>query len=216
MGKRAAAVAVAATASAPGGAAAPKDSILPWAIAGTALVALIALVAIQGRDGGAPPLAAASPTPERPAGSGARAPDISALSPRERADRLYDRVMRYAEQGQTDSLQFFAPMAMAALEMIQPADAHTRYDLGRIAEVAGNEPVARAQADTILAAQPAHLLGLTLASTAARMRSDAAATRRFEQRLIAAAPAERRRQVDEYQQHARDIDLALERARRQK
>ena len=114
-----------------------------------------------------------------------------------------------------DSLQFFAPMAMSAFEMLRPVDAHVRYDLGRVAEVAGQEPIARAQADTILAAAPKHLLGLTLASTAARMRNDAAAFGTFDRRLIAAEPAERRRSVEEYQLHSRDIDRALERARRQ-
>ena len=191
-----------------------KDSKLPWLIAGAAFVLLLALVVIRGRGGPAPD----TPPMVGPAATAtaSRAPDISSLSPRERADRLYDRVMRYAEGGQTDSLQFFAPMAMASFEMVRPFDAHVRYDLGRIAEVAGIEPVARAQADTILAAEPAHLLGLTLASTAARMRNDAAAFHTFDRRLVAAAPAERRRAVDEYQRHARDIDQALERARRQK
>jgi len=191
-----------------------KDSILPWVIAGAAFVLLLALVAIRGRGGSAPDASPTFDPASAPAAS--RAPDISSLSPRERADRLYDRVMRYAEAGQTDSLQFFAPMAIASFEMVRPVDAHVRYDLGRIAEVAGLEPVARAQADTILATEPAHLLGLTLASTAARMRNDAAAFQQFDRRLIAAEPAERRRAVDEYQRHSRDIDQAIERARRQK
>ena len=189
-----------------------KDSVLPWIIAGGALVLLLGLVYVRGRGGPAPD---SSPTLDPASAVGApRAPDISSMSPRERADRLYDRVMRYAEQGQTDSLQFFAPMAMASFEQITPMDAHVRYDLGRIAEVAGLEPIARAQADTILATAPTHLLGLTLASTAARMRNDAAAFQKFDRRLIAAEPTERRRGVEEYQRHARDIDQALERARR--
>ncbi|HXI97884.1 MAG TPA: hypothetical protein VNG73_03005, partial [Gemmatimonadaceae bacterium] len=43
---------------------------------------------------------------------GVRAPDISSLSPQERADRLYNRVMLLATQGKVDSVQFFAPMAL--------------------------------------------------------------------------------------------------------
>jgi len=39
--------------------------------------------------------------------AGARAPDISSLSPQERADRLYNRVMLLATQGKADSVQFF-------------------------------------------------------------------------------------------------------------
>lgn len=198
----------------PAAAASSTDSKLPWLIAGAAFVLLLAIVLVRGRGGPTPE--SSPPFTSMPGtAAGSRAPDISSLSPRERADRLYDRVMRYAEQGQTDSLRFFAPMAMSAFEMVQPLDAHVRYDLGRVAEVAGQEPVARAQADTILAAEPNHLLGLTLASTAARMRDDAAAFRTFDRRLLAAETSERRRAVDEYQRHARDIDMALDRARRQ-
>ncbi|HMI56212.1 MAG TPA: hypothetical protein VK494_08500, partial [Gemmatimonadaceae bacterium] len=43
---------------------------------------------------------------------GARAPDISGLTPQERADRLYNRVMLLASQGKIDSVAFFAPMAL--------------------------------------------------------------------------------------------------------
>src|SRR5438045_78744 len=66
------------------------------------------------------------------AAGGGPAPDISSMSPEERAARLFDRVMRYDEQGKRDSLLVFAPMALNAYEMIGTLDTDQRYDLGRI------------------------------------------------------------------------------------
>jgi hypothetical protein len=113
------------------------------------------------------------------------------------------------EHGRADTVQMFAPMAIAAYEQLDSLDADARYDLGRIAAVSGNETLARAQADTILARQPKHLLGLILAGNAAYMRKDVAAERSFYDRLVAAAPSERSKQVPEYVTHQNDINSAL-------
>jgi double zinc ribbon protein len=204
-------------AGAPAAAAAPPDqrsssNALPWSVAAIALVALVALVAGQRFSRSSGDAASAAPTdaPAAPfAGGGGQPPDISNMSPAERAIRLYDRVMMAHERGRADSVQMFAPMAIAAYQQLDTLDADARYDLGRIAAVSGNEPLARAQADTILAAQPTHLLGLILAGNAARMRKDAAAERGFYDKLVAAAPKERARQIPEYSTHQNDITIAL-------
>jgi hypothetical protein len=94
-------------------------------------------------------------------------------------------------------------------ELGVPMDADLRYDMGRIAEVAGRADVAAAQADTILREQPKHLLGLVLAIKAASLQGDAAKAADARRRLAAAAPAERARGLDEYQRHGNDIDAAL-------
>lgn len=194
---------------------------LPWVVASIALVALVALVAAQRFSA---PTATRLDAPlnalpqaqlgEVPAAERmGRAPDISQLSPRERADRLFDRIMALHERGRTDSVQFFAQMAIPAYLMLQPLDLDSRYDMGRIAEVAGRSDFARAQADTILRADPNHLLGLVLAIRASRSAGNEAAAAAFERRLIAAEPAERRRGLVEYTRHRADIDAALEIAR---
>ena len=188
---------------------------IPWIVASIALVSLIALVAAQrfstGTDPEALPRTTLGEAPaDRPM---TRAPDISQLTPRERADRLFDRIMGLHERGRTDSVQFFAQMAIPAYQMVQPLDLDARYDMGRIAEVAGLTDFARAQADTILRADPNHLLGLVLAIRASRLSGDESAATAFERRLIAAAPAERRRDRAEYTRHRADIDAALEVAR---
>ena len=121
--------------------------------------------------------------------------------------------MALHERGRTDSVQFFAQMAIPAYQMLQPLDLDARYDMGRIAEVAGVADFARAQADTILRAEPNHLLGLVLAIRASRLAGNEAAATGFERRLLSAEPTERRRDRAEYTRHCADIDAALDVAR---
>jgi hypothetical protein len=146
---------------------------------------------------------------------GVRAPDISSMSPEERADRLFNRVMRLSSEGRTDSAAFFAPMALGALEALAPLNAHRRYDMGIIALVSGDVSRAAAQADTILARRPTHLLGLALAARAADARRDATASKNFRRRLLAADSAERASALPEYADHDADIRAAVELARKQ-
>lgn len=203
-----------------------QNQVLPWAVAAIALLALIALVAGQrfnrpaavaaapAASPGAGPFtadpAAAAPDAERPV----RAPDISAMSPDERALRLFNRVVSLAEQGKRDSVQFFAPMALMSFQSLPAPTLLQRFELGRIAELADVKEIATAQADTILKASPTHLLGLSLGSTAAGMRGDTKAQTEFDRRLIAAAVSERAKNLPEYQVTQIDLDSALARARR--
>jgi hypothetical protein len=136
------------------------------------------------------------------------------MSPAERADRLFNRVMRLSSEGKADSAAFFAPMALGALEALAPLDAHRRYDVGLVSLVSGDVASAKAQSDTILAQRPTHLLGLALAARAADARGDAAASRSFRRRLLAAESAEKARNLPEYTDHAAEISAALELARK--
>lgn len=191
------------------------SSALPWAVAGIALVALVALVAGQrfsaSRPDSSAPRSQVADQVNTDAGMAppGRPPDISSMTPAERAARLYNRVMSAHERGFRDTVQMFAPMAITAFQMIGSLDADQRYDLGRIAAVAGDANIAAAQADTILHQSQNHLLGLILAANAAHMRNDSAAERAFHQRLVAAAPAERAKSLPEYAAHESDISIAL-------
>ena len=144
-----------------------------------------------------------------PFAGGMKAPDISSMSPEERASRLFDRVMRYGDEGKTDSLRLFAPMAIEAYDMLGPPDSHTRYDVGMIGIVSGDVGLARAEADTILAANKSHLLGLILAMKAAGLRNDMAARSEYQKRFKTAAPSEIAKKLKEYSEHKADIDAAL-------
>lgn len=180
---------------------------------GAALIALVAFVAgdLAGRgpasaNGAAEQNAAMSLSAVTPA------PDISQLSPEERASRLFNRVMLYSEQKKMDSARFFAPMAIQSYEMIGPLDLHARYDVGIISAAVGDVTRARTEEDAILAAKPRNLLGLVLAMRVATLSKDSAALTKFAQRLKDAAPVERATGLKEYVEHARDIDDALAQA----
>jgi len=205
-------------------------SALPWAVAALALVSLTALVvgqrfgarnanapATEVLDGanmqGATPIGPSVDAGGAPAGAVPRAPDISQLTPEQRAERLYDRIMTEHEAGRQDAVRSFLPMARAAYEMIGPLNLDQRYDLGRLGEVGGDTALARAQADTILKARPTHLLGLILAARVARLEGGDARARAFDVRLLAAEPAERAAALPEYLLHRNDIDTALAAAR---
>jgi hypothetical protein len=185
---------------------------MPYAAATVAALALVTLVVVIAVQLGTRPAPggtrALGPTPQ---GTVVAAPDISNMSPRERASRLYDRIMRLHEQRKADSIAFFAPMALASYAAIPDIDSDGRYDMARIAMVAGALPVARAQSDTILRRDSTHLLGLLLAADLARSTNNEAAAARAEKTFVAAAPRERKRNLSEYSTHAAEIDAVLRR-----
>ncbi len=200
-----------------------KQSLVPWAIAAVALLAALATLAGRGFNAsrGSTLDAPQNALPQaglddRAAGQvdpNMRGPDISSLSPQERADRLYTRVMVLNSEGKADSVQFFAPMALVAYQMLEPLNADQRYDMGRIAEVAGQLDVARAQADTILKSAPTHLLGLILAARASELLAQPAQKAGFTQRLLAAEKSELAKKKPEYERHEDDIKRAVADAR---
>ncbi len=199
------------------------STTLPWAIAGVALVAFVALLAgqrfrstppvdaaqSQAQAQGAPQGGDADGGPPDAAPSGVRPPDISNMSPRERADRLFDRIIRLDTEGKKDSVQFFAPMAIASYQQVPNPDADARFDMGRIAEVAGALPAAKKEADSILAKEPTHLLGLVLALHVARASGDSAGAASYRAKLRAAQKSELAKKLPEYDRHSADIRDAL-------
>lgn len=191
-------------------------AVLPWTVAAIALVSVIALVVGQrfgARPAVVPTEGDASVASAPFAGGGTapmpRAPDISQMTPEQQAERLYDRIMREYEAGQLANVKTFMPMAVAAFERLSPLSLDQRYDLGRIGEVGGDAPLARAQADTILRTRPTHLLGLILAAKAARMENDEARAKTLDTRLLAAESGERAAALPEYLLHKVDIDAAV-------
>ncbi len=190
----------------PGTPAGGMSHLLPWAVTGIALLSLLAYVVGQ-TYGGRTPSAPAAVQAAAP-----RAPDISQMSPQERADRLFQRVMEYVESGKSDSVLFFAPMAIQSQLALAPLDAHRRYDLGLLGLVSGDALLARAQSDTILAEQSDHLLGLILGMRSAGLQLDSAARGRFASRFLQVADRERAKGLSEYTDHAPDITAALREA----
>jgi hypothetical protein len=207
-------------------------AVLPWGVAFVALLALVAMFAgrnfgkakgssIDGSSNSLPTTAidgqgpvGAPVAPFAGGAAGGPAPNIANMSPSERASRLYVRVMEYAEAGKVDSVATFAPMVLAAHGMLAQPSLDERYHFGRVAEVVGAGDIATAQADTILAASPKNLLGLLLASRAARVAKNLDAAKAFDKRLLAALEAELATRNEDYDMHRAEIDRAVSEARR--
>jgi hypothetical protein len=167
------------------------------------LGALIAVVGL--RLGAGRAQAADEPSPPA-AGAGLRAPDISQLSPEERATRLYNRVMRLHSEGQADSAELFLPMARQAYAMLPALDADARYHIGVLALPAGDAAAALAQADTIRRAVPTHLFAFMLRARALELRHESAGALRAYREFLVHEAAERARQRPEYADHAENLD----------
>jgi len=177
---------------------------LPWGIAGLLVGALLTALILRVTGG-----AAADPTPPvvpaltAPPGA---APDISRMSPEERARRLFDRVVDLSERGVQDSVQFFMPMALGAYAQLPSLDLDGHYDLG-VLHLAGGDPTgALAEADTILASAPTHLYGLMLRAEGLTERGDSAGAARAYRAFLANEAAERARRRPEYAEHTATID----------
>ena len=182
---------------------------LPWGVAGAALGALVTVLAL--RLGG-------------PAGSGMRdaggvgaevgqPPDISQMSPEERATRLYNRVMSLHSQGKADSADFFLPMALQAYTMLPALDVDARYHMGVLDLTAGNAAGALAQADTIRRVTPTHLFGFMLRARALELTHDTPGALRAYRAFLQHEAAERARQRPEYHEHAQNLDAFRDQAK---
>src|SRR5438093_11142104 len=179
---------------------------LPWGVAGAALGALLAVLALRigrSREPGAVPDGARGGTA---AGSLLPAPDISQMSPEERATRLYNRVMTLHSQGKADSAAFFLAMALQAYAMLPALDVDARYHIGVLDLAGGHAPAALAQADTIQRMVPSHLFGLMLRARGFELEGDAARARRADQDFLKNEAGERARKRPEYHDHAANLD----------
>lgn len=182
---------------------APHSSFLPWLIAGVAVVALATTIIIAVTRRPAPAAAGAGATP-----TGTPAPDISNMTPREQADRLFNRVMESSTTGDTARIAFFGPMAINAYANIAPLDADARLHVGMIHLTLGATDAALAQADSIQTEAPQHLFGPLLAARAAEAAGNDARRRTAYRALLARWDAERAKNLTEYQQHDADLQAA--------
>lgn len=172
-----------------------------WIVAGLCLVALLVTVIVVVTRRTAAPAAPAAAAGAGGAGEPATT-DLSTMPPTEQANRLFDRVMRAEEAGDTAQVSFFAPMAIQAYQMLGAnLDADQRLHVGLLDLAVQNPAGATAQADTILRSDRTHLYGLLLRVRVAQAKGDAAAERRALQAYAAAYDAERAKQLPEYAEH---------------
>lgn len=202
-----------------------RPSPLPWIITGVAVVAL-AVVALLPRLGGGESAAApvvgapltgpvAGPAAGGPAVAGdARAVDLSSMTPREAADRLFNRVMENVSRGDTAQARAFLPMAIGAYGRVETLDVDGRYHLASLHLIGGEAAAAAAQADSILAAEPNHLFGLFVRGQAAGQQGDAATARTAYRRFLAEFETETAKSRPEYRDHAQSLPAMRDEAQR--
>ncbi len=175
-----------------------------WLIAGGLCVALVAGITYKVSSS-----APQTPVPDMAntgAGPPERAPDISQMSPRERFDRLFNRIMQAAERGESDQVERFTPMALGAYQQLDTVDADARYHAAVIHLQVGSLLQARALADTILAQTPGHLFGYLVRGTAARIEQDPVAERRAQQDFLTHYGRETAANRAEYRDHKPALD----------
>lgn len=185
---------------------------LPWGIAGLAVGALLAVLLMRGAAGGGGGAAALSAQGGAPfaggaaAGGGMPAPDISQMSPEERAQRLFDRVMRLQEEGKQDSVQFFLPMAIGSYQQLPAMSLDSHFDVGLLQLAGGDAAAALSEADTIRQQAPTHLFIFVLRARVAQARNDTRAMTQAYKDFLKNEAAERARRRPEYDEHSRILD----------
>ncbi len=149
-------------------------------------------------DGPAGPTVGVAGTEGVPAG---RPPPLTG-SPREQADRLFNRVMQAIAQNDTEQASFFLPMAILAYRQAGELDADGLYHLSVLETASGDAAAGLGTAERILDTAPDHVLALGAAARAAELAGDGATARRHYERLLRVFDAERGKDRAEYRDHA--------------
>jgi hypothetical protein len=175
-----------------------------WRVAAAASVLVLGLlVVLVWRDKASAEPGSAGATVD----AAASPPDLSSMSPRERFDRLYQRVMGAAQTGDTVTVERFAPMVFAAYDQLDTVDADARYHAALLHLHLQNDTAAAFRlADTILGTNPRHLFGFLIEGTAAQLAGDLPRLARARKALLAAWDAEQRAARPEYRDHQKMLD----------
>jgi len=184
-----------------------KAMPLPALVLGAfAIVVVVAIVAYNaGRSAGPSSGAVGVPSSSAMGTAPGAPPDISNMSPREQADRLFDVVMTAHENGDFAQVDQFASMALQAYGALGPLDADAHYHVGLMSAITGNVEQARARIDSMRSAVPNHLLATMLTATVAQMESDGGAVSEAQQKFLQDYDAEIATNRVEYQMHERAI-----------
>jgi tetratricopeptide (TPR) repeat protein len=149
-----------------------------------------------------------------PGAAGATAVDPLSGTPREQADRLFNRIMTENSEGNTEQAVFFTPMAIQAYQAAEPLDADGLFHLSLIQAVAKDYAAAQETAQRILDAAPSHLLGLGAMAEASLAAGDTAKARQAWTAYLDNLLAERAKGLQEYADHATILDTYAESARK--
>ena len=204
------------------GAAAPRgDGQVAWWIAGGTLVVLIVLMAwpvINPKKEQAPAPQAAAPVAPFAGGAGGapgtgQPPDLSQMTPREAADRLYNRVMQAVSAGDEAEVQSFLPMALQAYQMVGPLDDDARYHVATLQRANSDFAGAIATAEEGLAAKPDHLLLLAAAGESAESMKDQAKAKSYWKHFLDVFDVQHAMGLEEYRDHEQVLQESRTHAR---
>lgn len=191
---------------APAAGAAPARRGLPWPwIAGAAVLLVVVLLLFLPErtdrataPGGAIPAGQDAPFAPPMSTDGLLSSDM-----RTNADRLFNRVMAAAEQGNRQEVEQFIPMAIQAYGMVEDLDHDGLFHLAILHLTAGEAAQALDTAERILGENPRHILALGVAASAAEQAGDDARADALRRRLLEAYPEEAARSLPEYLDHQR-------------
>jgi len=137
----------------------------PWILTGVLGLLLVLLVARR-----SPAPTAEGPTPAAtPQGA---PPDISNMTPAQRFERLYQRIITAAQSGDQNTVTQFMPMATAAFGMLDTVTVDARYHMAMLELHVGDMNAAQAQADTIRKGDADHLFSYVISAAVARWKKD--------------------------------------------
>lgn len=189
------------------------QAIAPWAAIVIAMLALgVALAALFDRGSGA-----ATPSPfsqlTSPAAPAPGQPvDLASMSPREAADRLYNRAMAASEKGDFVEALKFAPMALQAYEGLGSLDNDARYHVALLRLTTEDINGARVQIEMLRQSAPNHLLAFMLEHQIAERGGKKESAARAYKSFLAAYDAEMAAGRAEYQDHQGSIERFREAA----
>ncbi len=199
-------------------------SSLPWYIAGVAVVALILTLLLpvlrgDGGSGGSASFPAGDAGAQAPAMGSAPvaggAPGPLTGTPREQADRLFNRIMTALDSGDRQQAEFFLPMGIQAYQMAGELDADGLYHLSLLQSAAGKPEDALQTAKQILTTSPDHLLGLGSAAQAALAAGDSATAADYWRHFLRVYDTESKKGLQEYVDHANVLPTYRQQARDQ-
>lgn len=181
----------------------PPQDRTPWVVAGISLAVMLGLLLFTlvrqapARPGTTPALAGAV--------EGETPPDLSTMTPRERFNRLYNRIMRGTEAGDQATVARFTPMALLAYAQLDTVDADARFHAALLRVHTGDTAAARALGDSVLAQNPTHLFGYVILGTAARWAKDDRSLRRAYDGFLRHYDAEMKAGREEYGEHTTSL-----------
>jgi len=182
----------------------PLRDRTPWVVAGISLAGLLGLLLFTlVRQAPARPLVPPSVAGAAPGGESP--PDLSSMSPRERFNRLYNRIMRGTEAGDQETVARFTPMALMAYAQLDTIDADARFHAALLRVHTGDAAAARALGDSVLIQSPGHLFGYVILGTAARWQKDDPALRRAYAGFLEHYDAEMKAGRAEYTEHVTSL-----------